>query len=610
MKHRHLHTFSIGSAGVLLFLLIGGTCESSLAEIIVPGERVHWGDTIHVVVKPNPERGLYPGDRAWLTVGFWRQGVEFIRYEPLQSEGGQFSCDLTLPDDWEYANASVVTTERWIPGGKGLAALDRNGEIPPGAPVLETSFIWNGSSRRADWEAVAKAELSRYPTLWWLYPEVWGLHFMASGGKVPVELIRDQLPFLEQADESAVLLRVLMQANWELGETTEALRQLERLCEHYPDSRDTIRALNKAGYEIFKRGLLPVSNERWKALAAQAVNGAPGNPALRVYDIGLYSNEGITLASFRRLFEAWTKDDGESPYPYILLARALAREETELDRAEKLLTRGLELSFAVRPVLLYAGYPGLAFRLRSDLRARRGDAAGALADIRAAQALARKGDPTDIETEAEIWLQAGRPVKAETVALEAYRKGSLEAEAFVKDLYATRTGRSNGAEEYFWSRLTEGADRPGDPSDEPEDAPHFEGVTLEGRRVDNTSLKGKVVVLNFWFTTCGPCIGEMKELNELVRDFGDRVRFLAFTHEPPEMVRTFLESHEFDYEIVPNAREIEESFGIGSHPTHVLIDQKGKVRWQGLGANPDNLKRLRATIQRVLTIGDTHVVGP
>ncbi|MFZ0430163.1 MAG: TlpA disulfide reductase family protein [Acidobacteriota bacterium] len=134
--------------------------------------------------------------------------------------------------------------------------------------------------------------------------------------------------------------------------------------------------------------------------------------------------------------------------------------------------------------------------------------------------------------------------------------------------------------------------------------------TLEGRRVDNASLKGEVVVLNFWFTTCGPCIGEMTELNGLVRDFGDRVRFLAFTHEPPEMVRMFLGNHEFDYEIVPNARETEKSFGIGSHPTHVLLDREGKVRWQGLGANPDNLKRLRATIQRALTIGDTHVVRP
>ncbi len=584
-----------------LFVLLAWLSAAPLfGEIILPSERVRWGENIHVVVRPRPGSGLRPGDRAWLIVYFWSQGLRTSHVELLNPQSEQFSCDLTLPDNWEYAQAAVVTTEAFIPGQRSLPALDRQGRVPPGAAVLEAM---NGP-RGPDWEAVATAELARNPSLWWLYPEVWGLHFMASGGRVPVELIRKHLTFLEEGEESAQLLRALTQGYWNLGETDKAFEHLGQLCEQYPNSPDTIRALYSSSYEMFKKGLLPVLKDKWMELVARAVNSAPENPALRtpLYGVGLCSAKGIALPSVERLFAAWTQDADESPYPYMLLGQALARDGTRLDRAEELVSRGLELFFTARPFdVTVGGFVGSAFRLRSDLRARRGDLAGALADIRAAQGLAVSGDPTDIEKEAEIWLLAGRPAKAEEIALDAYRQGSLEAERFVKNLYLKRGGDEEGADAYFWAQLTDGAARSGAVPDDLQQAPDFDAVTLDGVPVDNAAVRGRIVVLNFWFTTCGPCVGEMGDLNELVRDYGDRVRFLAFTSEPPEMVKPFLESHTFDYEVVPTAHAIEKSFAIGSHPTHFLIGRQGEILWKAEGANPENLRRLRAMIERLLS---------
>ena len=61
------------------------------------------------------------------------------------------------------------------------------------------------------------------------------------------------------------------------------------------------------------------------------------------------------------------------------------------------------------------------------------------------------------------------------------------------------------------------------------DAPDFSAADMNGKTYSLSSLKGKIVVINFWFVECKPCLIEMPDLNEIVEKYkSEEVVFLAF----------------------------------------------------------------------------------
>ncbi|MFT3824586.1 MAG: TlpA disulfide reductase family protein [Chitinophagaceae bacterium] len=119
--------------------------------------------------------------------------------------------------------------------------------------------------------------------------------------------------------------------------------------------------------------------------------------------------------------------------------------------------------------------------------------------------------------------------------------------------------------------------------------PDFKARTLSGEKLDTKKLRGKIVVLNFWFINCAPCVAEMPALNKLVSDYKDKdVVFISITHDDKASVKQdFLPKHPFDFTIVTDARSIEEDFSIGSFPSTFIVDADGKVQkaWTGGATN-------------------------
>src|SRR5215471_21366282 len=63
----------------------------------------------------------------------------------------------------------------------------------------------------------------------------------------------------------------------------------------------------------------------------------------------------------------------------------------------------------------------------------------------------------------------------------------------------------------------------------------------DGKKVEWGALKGKVVVLEFWATWCGPCVAAIPHLNELADKFKEEpIQFIAVTSEDEKVVRRFL----------------------------------------------------------------------
>ena len=117
---------------------------------------------------------------------------------------------------------------------------------------------------------------------------------------------------------------------------------------------------------------------------------------------------------------------------------------------------------------------------------------------------------------------------------------------------------------------------------------------MHGNTTKLSDLKGKVVVLNFWFTTCGPCIMEIPSLNTIVETFKNKpVEFIAITFDKKQDIEEFLEIHKFDYTIAPNANDVITMYGVQSYPTSIVINQNREIVLKEIG--------YRTNIDAVLT---------
>lgn len=129
----------------------------------------------------------------------------------------------------------------------------------------------------------------------------------------------------------------------------------------------------------------------------------------------------------------------------------------------------------------------------------------------------------------------------------------------------------------------------------------FRLTDLDKKAWNLSELKGKVVVINFWFTTCKPCIIEMPHLNELVADNKDNpVVFIAPAPEDETRVRKFLKRYSFDYHIIPSSLEYISASGIENFPTHLIVDKKGTVRQVFIGYADDIKKKIQTEVDKLL----------
>lgn len=110
-------------------------------------------------------------------------------------------------------------------------------------------------------------------------------------------------------------------------------------------------------------------------------------------------------------------------------------------------------------------------------------------------------------------------------------------------------------------------------------ATDFTVTDLKGQQVQLSKLKGKVVVVNFWFTACPPCLLEMPDMNQLVKSYaGKDVVFLGITFNDQKTVVEFMKSHQFSYRIFPKSDEAIKAYKIHNYPTHLIIGKDGTLK--------------------------------
>ncbi|NOT49607.1 MAG: TlpA family protein disulfide reductase [Acidobacteria bacterium] len=110
-------------------------------------------------------------------------------------------------------------------------------------------------------------------------------------------------------------------------------------------------------------------------------------------------------------------------------------------------------------------------------------------------------------------------------------------------------------------------------------APNFAVRTVDGKTLSLSDLKGKVVVLNFWFIGCPACLDMEPRLNDFKAKFGgeDRILFLAMTPDAAGDVKKYLAKERFDYVQAVDAAVAMKDFAFSGYPKNIVIDKTGRI---------------------------------
>jgi len=121
-----------------------------------------------------------------------------------------------------------------------------------------------------------------------------------------------------------------------------------------------------------------------------------------------------------------------------------------------------------------------------------------------------------------------------------------------------------------------------------EQAPAVSYTLLDGRRADLASLRGHVVLVNFWATSCAPCVEEMPAMVANWRRFspqGFETLAVSMAWDAPALVSNFAQSRALPFPVViDNTGELARGFGdVQFTPTSLLINKRGEIvrRWVG-----------------------------
>ncbi len=141
-------------------------------------------------------------------------------------------------------------------------------------------------------------------------------------------------------------------------------------------------------------------------------------------------------------------------------------------------------------------------------------------------------------------------------------------------------------------------------------AADFTLSSLKNEKVQLSKLQGKVVILDFWATWCGPCIGELPKLVKLYEDYSRNSNVVFYNidvDEQPKIIQEFMTKKGYSFNVLlASGTEVQKQYGVDAIPTKFLIDKKGRIQFKHIGAPPkeDVAEQLSKEIDELLQLDE------
>jgi len=125
-------------------------------------------------------------------------------------------------------------------------------------------------------------------------------------------------------------------------------------------------------------------------------------------------------------------------------------------------------------------------------------------------------------------------------------------------------------------------------------------VDAKGNTFNFESVKGKVVLVNFWATWCPPCVAEMPSLQRLYDDYNDKVVFMFVAQDKVEKVSAFIAKKEYTLPVYYSKTEAPSVLTSKTIPTTYVINKAGKIVIAETGVADWNSEKTRKMLDQLL----------
>ena len=567
-------------------------------------ERPIEGGTITLMYDTGaPDADLDPDQEIYASLYYWTTDHAHHRAAtPLkQADGGLRSAIISVPPHAATLSVSF-TTLRKTDRAKIQSMVYRSDGVPV-RTAWEQSILTSPLPR--DYLDRFEREKKLYPDNLAAYRNKWFVAGAYDRATV-LETIEQDMRHLRRRVRGEHLegLYALAVGYVNLGREDEARALVRRMVTLYPSAPLTSAAISDYLYHAYSENWETEGRDELAGLQRELNVAYPTSQSAREAMLAFARFTTLPLEAVEATAEDWMREEPDNPLPTYNLATVYESRGLKLDRAASLARRAVDgmLRGFLRPYVDPGGslvdfYLPDACITAARIEARLDHLGLALGFVKTAEEVAKESDPDAWLVEAGIWDSLGDLDAAETAYLMAYRRGSKEAEDALRSAYRKRTGGLEGFKAHLGAIA--GLGQAGGPERKP--APVFKISSPDGAEFDSASLRGKVLVLNFWGPGCGPCRAEIPDLNQLVERYRTQeVVFLALAGDDLQGLTPFLADHPFSYNVIPSAGRVFQAFDVVSLPVHIVVDRTGAIVARLTGAGETRAEQLARIIDLAL----------